>query len=60
MPEKATRKEFYIAMKKKDFKKLEDFLNDDVPVYLTFLSATNYKNNKQDNAVMVKTAFEKA
>lgn len=60
MAKKKTRDVFNIVIFKEDFKKLKKFLDiDDAPVYLTFLSEINYKNHKNNKAVIVKTAIEK-
>lgn len=59
MAKKKTRDIYYFAMLSSEFENMKRFLNDDIPVYLTFLSKVNYKDDKKENRVMIKTAIEK-
>ena len=49
----------YFACLRTEFNKLKNYLNDDLPVYITFLDTTNYLDSKDDRKVMIKMGIEK-
>ena len=57
MPKKQSRIIIYLACLKSELEKMKRFLDDDEPVYLTFLETTNYR--EKADKVMLKTAIEK-
>jgi len=59
LAKKKTRDIYYFAMLSSEFESMKRFLDDDIPVYLTFLDKVNYKDDKMEKRVMIKTAFEK-
>ena len=56
-----TRSEIvYLAGLRTEFEKMKTYLNDDKPVFLTFLDITNYNDSKDERKVMIKIRIEKA
>ena len=61
MAKKKKREVVYIACLQKEFAKMKKYLDsDEEPVFLTFLNVTSYRDSKDMNRVMIKTAIEKA
>ncbi len=60
MAKKQIRLVIRMASMRTEFEKLKQYLDDDEPVFLTFLNVTNYNDSKNNKKVMIKIAIEKA